>query len=148
MSQLLGKFTVWGTPGTATFTGLAAADIKVKGVELSDNVSVADARDGAGYIFGSSVRRDTHVLTLTLIPFDSSSPSLLATAKSNVKLPAEGAVITIGSFGATVIDGDWNYIGGARIVYADDDQQTVTIQGVQCRRVAASGSAPAVQTVL
>jgi hypothetical protein len=148
MTKYLAKFVVWGNPGTVFFTGLAVADIKLKGMSMADNVRVADAEDGQGYVFASNVKRTSHVLTLTFVPFDSSAPGSLATAKSNVKVPDPGAVVTLAGLGNTMLDGDWNYIGGATVTYSDNDEQTVIVSGVQLRRVATVSTAPAAQTVL
>ena len=147
MAQLA-KFTVWGTPGTIAFTGLAAADNAARGVELEDVVRVADCRDGNGRIFASNVTRDAQTLTLSLVPFDSATPGTLVTAKSKPALPPPGALITLAGFGSSLVDGDWNYVGGGRITYGATEEDPIVITGVQCRRVSANGSSVAAQTVL
>lgn len=148
MTKYLGKFVVWGNPGTISFSGLASADIKQRGAQMQDGVRVADARDVNEYIFASNVKRTDHIITVNFVPFDSSAPGSLATAKSNIKLPDPGAVVTLSGYGNTMLDGDWNYIGGGVVGFAADDQNTVEITGCQLRRVATSAAAPAAQTVI
>lgn len=147
MTKYLGKFVVWGNPGTVSFSGTASADLKQRGAQFQDNVRVADARDANEYIFASNVKRTDHVITVSFVPHDSSAPGSLATAKSNIKLPDPGALVTLDGYGNTMLDGNWNYIGGAQVTFADDEQQTVVITGVQLRRVATSVASPAAQTV-
>lgn len=148
MTKLLKKFVVWGNPGQISFSGFTAADAKLKSLSLADGVRVADAEDANGYIFASNVKRRDQTITLTFIPFDSSTPGALATAKANIKVPEPGAVVTLSGYDNALIDGDWNYIGGGTLDFPEDDSQPIRITGCQLRRCAASGTQPAVQTVL
>lgn len=148
MTKLLKKFVVWGNPGQISFSGFTAADARMKALSLADGVRVADAEDGQGYVFASNVKRRDQTITLTFIPIDSSTPGSLATAKANIKLPDPGAVVTLSGYDNSLLDGDWNYVGGGVVNIPEDDSQPVTITGCQLRRAAASGAQPVVQSVL
>lgn len=142
--KILGRFTVWGTPGTVEWSGFATTDNALKSASITDNLSVADARDGEGYIFGSRVRRDTQTLTVKLIPH---SGATLAAAKALLAYPGPGAVVTLAGFGDSLVDGTWNYIGGAQVSYPENPEETWSIDGVQLRRVANAAGTIAAQTV-
>lgn len=142
--KILGRFTVWGTPGTIAFTGFATTDSALKSASVVDNLTVADARDGDGYIFGSRVRRDSQTLTVKLIPHSGTS---LATAQALLAYPGPGALVTMAGFNDSLIDGTWNYIGGAQVNYPENPEETWTIDGVQLRRVANAAGTIAAQTV-
>lgn len=148
MTKYLMKFVVWGNPGVISFSGMASADAKSRGASFADNVRVADATDANGYVFASNVKRTDQVITVSFVPHDSSAPGNLATAKSNIKMPGPGAVVTLSGYGNTLFDGEWNYVGGGQVQFPEDDQQPVVISGVQLRRVAQSGAEPAVQSVV
>lgn len=141
------KAVVWGNPGTVAFTGLAAADNKAQGLSLADSIRVNDARDGLGRIFASNFERDSHTITVDIVPFDADGTTL-ANAQSVIALPAPGATVTLAGHGNALLNGDWNYAGGATIELSNDASQTVVIRGMQLRRVSTDGSTVAAQTSL
>jgi hypothetical protein len=142
-----GKAVVFGNPGTVAFTGLAAVDNKAKGLSMADNLRVNDARDGFGRIFASNVERDSHVITIDIIPFDADGTTV-ASAKAIVALPGPGATVTLDDLDNSLLDGNWNYIGGATIEYGAEGEAPVTIRGMQLRRTSANGSTAAAQTAI
>ena len=146
--SLLGKFVLFGNPtGLTRTSGVAKVDAKMKGLSLSDSMRVGDARDGNGRIFASNVERDSHVITVDFIPFDSTGTSL-ATAIANTKLPGPGVVVTLSDFGNNLIDGDWNYIGDGSVEPGATKEEPIMIRGLKLRRVSTDGSTVGVQAVM
>lgn len=145
--SIYAKAVVYGNPGTVAYTGLAAADNKAKGLSLADSIRVNDARDGLGRIFASSIERDSHTITVDLIPFDADGTTL-ANAQSVIALPGPGALVTLAALGNSLLNGDWNYIGGGNIELSSEATDPVIIRGLQLRRVSTDGSTVAVQSAV
>ena len=112
----VGKFFVNGVHGTVAIAGavtLAAADNKAQSVELDRQFDVAQIRDGKGAFVGAVAGEVTDTLKVRMIPIDSSVSSTLTQAKTNIKLPARLAKVTLAGFGNANIDGDWHFVGGS-----------------------------------
>lgn len=113
--KLYGKAVVHGAPGVVSFTGAASTTLKHVGTQLTDQFAVSKAVDGDNNVFAMAVSAHSRQAVFRIIPFDGGETPTLSTAKSNIKLPAPGAVVTFASSGVTLMDGSWNYVGPGTI---------------------------------
>lgn len=144
---LLGKCVVFGAQGTVAFTGVAAADNKVQGLSIAGQARQADARDGLGRIFASSVELDASIITVDIIPFDADGTTL-AQAHAACVQPVPGATLTLASFGSNIFDGSWNILSPGTLEIPANATAPVIIRGITARRVSTDGSTVAAQSVI
>jgi|SRR6185503_1612744 len=110
---LAGVAACKGAYGTIAYAAVGATKNKVNSHALQDQFQKAQLMDGDGFIIGKSGHSRERTLAVELFFIGDDTPSLLATAKTNSKLPDEMfEVITIASTGITFMDGTWNYEGG------------------------------------
>lgn len=112
---LTGKAAVFGLDGTMAYTGLATTENEPQSIDYTDQFTTATLKDKKGWTKGMAATDRQGQLTITFYPFDPASPSVLATARSKVVLPAMLATVTLASFSVDEIDGTYNYIGGGKI---------------------------------
>jgi hypothetical protein len=113
---LVGLKSPFGTlTTTAGWTGVISTVNKVQGHTLTDNFDKTDFKDGDGTIIGRAGFNPQHTLSLEVIFYDPSNPSLESAARSNTKLPAIFDIVTIAGSAITFIDGTWNYESGSYV---------------------------------
>lgn len=127
MANQIGLAAVFGAKGTVAYTGVSTTQNKKLGTPLDDEFNVVEGKDGAGEVFGVAASGRKHKITIVIVPVDPTSPSSLATAASNIKLPDPLAKVTLAGFGNSLYDGDWNYIGGGKIDETDEGFLKVTL---------------------
>src|SRR5256885_5556841 len=98
---------------TAGWTGVVTTVNKVNGHTLTDNFDKTDFKDGDGTIIGRAGFNPQHTLTLEVMFYDPTNPSVEAAARANTKLGVMFGLVTIAGSSITFIDGDWNYEGGS-----------------------------------
>lgn len=116
-NKYAGKVAVHGIDGKIAFTGLLATENVLEEFEETDELEVDEFAEGDGHVIGLAGEKPIRRATFTIVPFDPSSPSTLATARSKIKLPTPFAKITVSGFGTSPnqipdLVGDWTYTGG------------------------------------
>lgn len=129
MATSRGTAAVHTVPGTLAFTGLVTTQNRMVGASVQDEFAVAELRDGNNNVIGAFASGRVRRATFDIVPYDSNG--VLATAKSNVKLPDPLAVVTIAGFGVDELDGTWNYVGGGSIALSTDGYIRVTLPCAQ-----------------
>jgi hypothetical protein len=112
-----GKVAVHGIDGKIAFTGLLATENILEDSEGADELEVDEFTDGDGYVVGLAGEKPIRRETFTIVPFDPSNPSTVATARTKIKYPPPFATITVSGFGTSPnqipdLVGDWTYMGG------------------------------------
>lgn len=111
--KFAGKVAIHGIDGTVAYGSLTSAKNKVQSHQLQDQFQKTNLMDGSGDIIGKAGYSRERTVTIETIIIDESSPSALATAKTNTALPADMfTAVTIANSGITFLDGSWNYEGG------------------------------------
>lgn len=113
----VGLFVVKGIHGNVAFTGAVSIDStksKVTGVDLSNDFSLDEFRDGLGNTLTAIAGESQDSINVDFV-IHSASGSTLAQAKANITLPDPLGKVTLASFGNSRFDGDWNYVGGGSI---------------------------------
>ena len=114
--QLIGLKSPFGTlTTTSAWTGVITTVNKVNGHTLTDNFDKVDFKDGDGTIIGRAGFNPQHTLSLEVMFYDPTNPSVESAARANTKLAAIFDVVTIAGSAITFIDGTWNYEGGSYV---------------------------------
>lgn len=130
---LAGVATIKNANGTISTAAIGAATNKLQSVSLRDQFDKASTKDGKGFIIGKGGNSRERMVTVELYFIGDNTPSTLAQAKTNTKLPVEMfEVFTFANTDVAFLDGDWNYEDGTydgRV--GEYHKLTVTVSQVQ-----------------
>lgn len=124
---MTGEAKVYGADGTLAFTGAATTTNEAQSLQLSDEFDIAEARSRTGDVKTRSAHNRRHTISVTILWKDTAGTPTQATAKAVIKFPTMLGAVTLGSFGNSLIDGDWNYDGGS-VEYTNDGYATGTFK--------------------
>lgn len=110
-----GKVAIFDIAGTLTITGtgmLAPDEMSKKSASVTSAATPVDLT-----VSGQTVRRSytnkQRTISVTFVPYDPDTPGSLSGLKAKVKLPAEGATVTLADFDSPDFNGDWNFENGS-----------------------------------
>lgn len=127
-ATLSGKVAVYGIDATLAFTGMLKTFNILKGTSLSESGREAKLERN-GHIVGGAKDLVTRQVSFTFVPYDSSNPSTLATAKSKIVLPPVLGQLTVADSDITLLDGTWTSCGTPTISFREDGYAEITVTG-------------------
>lgn len=123
--KLAGRASIHGMDGAFAYTAVAAihgsaslstTENEVQSINLTDDFDVSELMDRRGELIGMAARNRRLTITVELvITAASDGTQSAANAAANVVLPEKLGLVTLSSFGITLLDGTWNYVGGGSV---------------------------------
>ena len=122
MSAIRGRATVFGFPGTISWTGRAhLAEQNSDHRQEAEEVLVRDKDNSA---MSAAVSGRVQHATLRFAPLASSDGQTIATVRGGLTAPTLGAIVTIADMGAGVDGADWFFNGNWRLAYTNNGVPT------------------------
>lgn len=109
-----GKVAIFDIAGTLTITGtgmLSPDEMSKKSASVTSASTPVDLTV-SGQVVRRSYTNKQRTISITFVPYDPDTPGSLSGLKAKVKLPAEGATVTLADFDSPDFNGDWNYESG------------------------------------
>lgn len=109
-----GKVAIYDIAGTLTITGagmLATDEMSKKSASVTSASTPVDLTV-SGQVVRRSYTNKQRTISITFVPYDPDTPGSLSGLKAKVKLPAEGATVTLADFDSPDFNGDWNFESG------------------------------------
>lgn len=120
---LTGLATVDGIDGTVTYTAIVAnGALEPQQATVTDEADIRERRNQVGDVKGYKVSNKRKSFNVTCLATVSSGTSMADAVKAVVYPPIPGKVV-LGSFDSADgagINGDYVYLGGGSVQYADD----------------------------
>lgn len=133
MSNLIGEAVCFSMDGvTCAFSGVATTQNEPTGLNLRATFDKADVQGSNGRTIARGGSDERHMLTVDVTFKANQANPTRAQAKATPKLPGKFAIVTLSSFGNTLIDGDWNYEEGTLAITAKGDlKATITLSRME-----------------